>query len=267
MLSIALWYTKSIAWRCSFSYWPITRPKISWFFTPLCSVTQLQFLVSPSLKINPPWLWKAGRVCLLSSPVMAPLRTGITRSPSLAQHPNPCMKCRRFYRRSAVDMTLFMGAHNQVLMFAGRVAIMYLWTAFRFWPQEYFIISGGGVTEWLLLNHSTLANCSMCFVGCERQFKCAKCLKYVLFEKIIRSYFLNETVIINCWQSFYRVWQCAANQFDDFVCLKKLCKVWLKKIYHGFWSTGRSAFFVSEHLKHTYCQQFNNRCQSILTVA
>lgn len=52
---------------------------------------------------------------------MAPLRTGITRSPSLA-----LQNAGRFYRRSAVDMTLFMGAHNQVLMFAGREAIMYL---------------------------------------------------------------------------------------------------------------------------------------------
>lgn len=79
---------------------------------------------------------------MLSSPVMTPLRTGITRSPPLALKPYPCSERKRFYGRSAVDMTLFMGANNQVLMFARSVAIMYLRRVSSFWPQTYFINSG-----------------------------------------------------------------------------------------------------------------------------
>lgn len=127
---------------CSFFNWPVTGPKISWFFKPLyLSDSAAVFGLSTSINKSSLNL-KRGHVCLLSSKVMASMRTGITRSPPLALQPYPCSECKRFYGRSAVDMTLFMGAHNQVLMFARSVAIMYLCRVFSFWLLTYFSNSG-----------------------------------------------------------------------------------------------------------------------------
>lgn len=74
---------------------------------------------------------------------MALLITGITRSPRLALYPGPRSEGRRFHGRSAVDMALFTGAHNQVLMFARSVAIMCRWRVFSSGPQKHYINSRG----------------------------------------------------------------------------------------------------------------------------
>lgn len=134
------------------------------FQATLLSDSALVFCLSASINKSSLNL-KRGHFRLLSSQAMAPMRTGITRSRPLALQPYPCSECKRFYGRSAVDMTLFMEAHNQVLMFARGLAIMYLCRVFSFWLLTYFSNSGGarGVIGWLLLNHSTLTECCVCF--------------------------------------------------------------------------------------------------------
>lgn len=123
---------------CSFSYQPVTGPKISRFFqATLLSDSVPVFGLSASINKSSLNL-KRGHFRLLSSQAMAPMRTGITRSRPLVLQPYPCSECKRFYGRSAVDMTLFMGAHNQVLMFARSVAIMYLCRVFSCVSFDYW---------------------------------------------------------------------------------------------------------------------------------
>lgn len=56
-------------------------------------------------------------------------------------------------------MTLFMGAHNQELMFARSMDIMYLLEGFQVLTTDRL----HGLQKRLLLNHSTLAHWSVCF--------------------------------------------------------------------------------------------------------
>lgn len=60
--------------------------------------------------------------------------------------PLPSLQRRRSYGRSAVDMALFTGSHNQVLMFVRSAAITYPWTPFSPRPRLY---SGeSSVAQW-----------------------------------------------------------------------------------------------------------------------
>lgn len=77
-------------------------------------MTLLQFLAPISQNTSPLSLGM-GHVCLLSSDEMAPLRTQISPSPHWSVWLD--LGSLRLYGRSAVDMSLFMDAHNQVLMF------------------------------------------------------------------------------------------------------------------------------------------------------
>lgn len=51
--------------------------------------------------------------------------------------PLPSLQRRRSDGRSAVDMALFTGSHNQVLMFVRSAAITYPWTPFSPRPRLY----------------------------------------------------------------------------------------------------------------------------------